>query len=251
MRTHIYLSSISTLIICVALTGCNPEAETVVEGSCATVYGGEICTYGVISGSAVVEFGATVSLSTVENAPLDEIPVFPPINLARVAFPDEVRSASGVDHLGINWEVQGHPPETFQTPHFDFHFYMTDGTTVDGIDCSDTSKPDVVPAGYELHDMPIPGTDMMLVGTCVPQMGMHAVNAEHAARSEKFDATMIVGYYASEPIFVEPMITRDLLLRRENFTLDMPAGVAGINVPAAFEGTYEADTDSYRLQFRM
>lgn len=228
-----------------------PTPDVRVDGACQTIFNGEICTYGLLNGENVVEYGATVSLATVENAPLNEDPVFPPVNLARIPFPDEVRSASGVDHLGINWEVQGHPPQTFQTPHFDFHFYMTDPAAVDGIDCSDTSKPNVIPAGYVLPDFPVPNTDVTMVGMCVPQMGMHAANAEEAAASELFDATMIVGYYSKQPIFVEPMITQDLLLSRADFKLTVPAVDADKPFPVGFEGSYDETLDSYTLKFRM
>ncbi|NNF03728.1 MAG: hypothetical protein HKN17_04605 [Rhodothermales bacterium] len=232
-------------------SGCSEPTETMVDGDCQSVYGGDICTYGVVLGDDVVEFGATVPLASIENAPLDEEPVFPPPFVARIALPDEVRSGIGIDHLALNWEVVGHPPRTFLTPHFDFHFYTTDARTVDGIDCSDTLKPDVIPAGYDLPDFPIPDTDITLVGLCVPGMGMHAANAEEAAATDPFEATMVVGYYSGEPIFVEPMITRDLMMTRQDFSLAVPSVDSAPNFPASFDAVYDEASDSYRLKFRM
>lgn len=63
---------------------------------------------------------------------------------------------------------------------------------------------------------------------------------------------MMLGYYGGEPIFFEPMISRDLLLRRSNFSLPVPAieGLrAGVRYPSEFRAEYDAAEEQYRMVF--
>jgi len=230
-----------------------PAAPQIISGECETVYGGEICTYGKIVNGQVVEFGATIPMATVENAPLDEEMVFPPLTLARIEMPAEIKSKTGIDHLGINWEVQGHPPATFLTPHFDFHFYTKSGAEIDAIDCSNTDKPETLPTGYVMPDDEVPGYGT-LIGLCVPAMGMHALNGVDAGATEIFESTMIVGFYEQEVIFVEPMISRAKLLAGHSFATTVPevedAG-EGVMWPNSFEAIYDEATNSYRFVYTM
>jgi hypothetical protein len=204
-------------------------------------------------GDEVTEFGATIPLSTVENAPLEGEMEFPPVSLARIPVPSDVARATGINHLGVNWETHGHPPGPFLTPHFDFHFYTVSGEEVEAMDCADLSKPEAVPAAYVLPDLEIHGMGT-LVGLCVPQMGMHAVPAADMEAEGLFSATMIVGYYGGDVIFVEPMVARDLLLSRENFDLEVPVVAdAGPSVtwPAAFSAVYDEAAQAYQFTFSL
>ncbi|GMQ82536.1 MAG: DUF5602 domain-containing protein [Rhodothermia bacterium] len=241
------------------MSGCenNPppaeEEPVLVEGECLSVYGGELCTWGVTVGENVVEFGANIPLSAIQNAPLDDEMVFPPVTLARIPLPSKVSTGTGIDHLGINWEAHGHPPGPYLTPHFDFHFNTVSIEAIEAIDCADVSKPDVLPAGYVLPDIEAPGLGN-LVGLCVPDMGMHAMSEVEMSAEDLFGASMIVGYYAQDVIFVEPMIARDKLLEEESFELDVPAVEnPGENVvwPSSFEAVYDNESQSYRFTFSM
>ena len=119
------------------------------------------------------------------------------------------------------------------------------------ITCSDTTKPHRLPAGYELADVWVPGMGAM-VGLCVPQMGMHAVDSTQLESSELFEKTMVVGYYQRRPIFLEPMITKKVLLRERSFTLEIPAVPdvpAGVRFPGAFTAVYDSSARAYKLTF--
>lgn len=241
------------------LFGCennpNPTEEIpeFVEGECATVFGGDICTWGVTLAGNVVEFGATVPMTTIQDADMEAEMTWPPYTNARVPVPSVVAEATGVDHLGINWEAHGHPPGPYLTPHFDFHFNTVSGESIEAIDCSNLDKPEVVPTGYVLPDIEIEGLGM-LEGLCVPEMGMHALSEVELNAEGLFGATMIVGYYEQDVIFHEPMIARELLLTKENFTLDMPAvdnPGEGVVWPSSFEATYDDESESYRLTYSM
>ncbi len=248
--------STSLFLLCLA-AACAPEAPQqarTIEGECGEVYGGQVCTWATLdSTDQVTEFGATVPLATIEGAPADMEMAWPPAAQASLALPEAARAATGVQHLAINWEAHGHPPGPYLTPHFDFHFYSIPVADRIAIDCTDVTKPTMIPAGYALEDMDIPGLGL-LVGTCVPEMGMHSLPASELSSTEIFNGTMVVGYYRGEPIFVEPMVSRAKLLERASFELAVPAveGLpAGVRYPGSFAATYDAESDAYRFTFSV
>lgn len=92
----------------------------------------------------------------------------------------------------------------------------------------------------------------VLVGLCVPNMGMHAMPEPDVAATDAFDASMMLGYYEGLPVFFEPMVSRDVLLRRTDFDLPMPsvAGLpSGVRYPNRFSAEFDAASDAYRLVF--
>jgi hypothetical protein len=215
------------------------------------VLGSELCTWAIAEGGIVTELGATIPMKLVEVAPTDAEMVWPPQEMATIQMPAVVRETLGIDHFGLNWEAHGHPPATFMTEHFDFHFYSLTTDVVNAIDCADQSKPADLPAGYALPDIEVPGMGTF-VGLCVPHMGMHGVIANQLDRTDPFDADMLIGYYGAKPIFFEPMVSRKLLLSRQDFTLPMPqvSGLpAGVRYPGAFRAEYDSNADAYRLVF--
>jgi len=238
-------------MVSLGCSGPAPEPRTV-QGDCAGLYGADICSWATLSGSGeILEFGATVPLAAIEAAPHDMEMAWPPAMGAAVRMPAEVTQAAGVDHLTVYWEAHGHPPGPYLTPHFDFHFYNVSTAVREAIDCADTTKPTSLPAGYALVDVEIPEVGM-LPGLCVPSMGMHALLESELASGEMFSGTMVIGYNRGTPQFFEPMITREMLLKRQSFDLPMPtvAGLPeGVRYPQRFRAEYEAGTDSYRFTF--
>jgi hypothetical protein len=226
----------------------------VVSGECRQVFGGDVCTWGYTAGGTITEFGATVAMAAIENAPPEGEMVFPPLFEAVVPLPAEVAKATGFDHLGVNWERHGHPPALFLTPHFDFHFYPIAPAEVQAIDCTDTGKPAALPDGYTLPDIDIPGMGV-LTGLCVPTMGMHAMQSAELTETEPFDASMIVGYYRGENIFLEPMISRAALARAQSFEMPVPSAPPGlkdaVRWPSAFRAVYDETQRTYRFVFSL
>jgi hypothetical protein len=219
--------------------------------SCALVLGSEVCTWVVSDGGRVTELGATIPLKLVESVSSDAEMVWPPQELAAIELPAIAREVLGLHHLGINWEAHGHPPATFLTEHFDFHFYNVPAERQGAIDCSDESKSAHLPGGYALPDVEVPGMGTF-IGLCVPGMGMHAMQADEVDATAPFAADMIIGYYGSKPIFFEPMISRALLRGRQDFSLEMPSvhGLAeGVRYPTAFRAEYDESADAYHLIF--
>lgn len=227
--------------------------ERLVQGECKPFNGGDICTWGRMSGTTLVAFGATVPVKSIENSPAEMPMVWPPKSDAVIGMPAEVLAATGFDHMNIFWEPHGHPPGPYLTPHYDFHFNSITREAVAAINCADSLKPAAVPAAYVLPDVLIPqlGT---LIGLCVPGMGMHALPVAEMTGTEPFTRTMVVGYYHQKPIFVEPMIARATLLEKRTFGVDMPevAGQpANVHTPATFEARYDSTAQAYQFTFSM
>jgi hypothetical protein len=224
---------------------------TVVDGPCEDVYGADICTWAMLEGERVVEVGARIPLASVENAPAEQEMVWPPPDVANIPLPEVAQERLGIHYVKINWEAHGHPPGPYLLPHFDFHFYVIPRVEGDAMDCSDLSKPTELPVGYDLPDVEVPGVGN-LVGLCVEKMGMHALLESELAGEQPFSGTLVVGYYAGKPIFFEPMITRELLLRQEPFSLEFPVipGVdPGVTLPTQFEARYDESMSEYQFAF--
>lgn len=235
--------------LALSLTAC---AKTqVVQGECRAVHDADICTWGEVSGSAVVAFGATVPIGAIENAPDDAEMKWPPVADAVIRLPDLVSSATGFDNLTVFWEPHGHPPGPYLTPHFDFHFYHVPVADVMAIDCADSTKPARLAAGYELPDETIPPIGR-LVGLCVPTMGMHSLLGTELQATTLFEKTIVLGYYHARPIFVEPMLTRATLLARRSFAMDLPdvpGRAATGRYPTKFRAEYDSTAQAYRFVF--
>ncbi len=240
------------------LAACAKEVPIVeVAGSCADVFGAQVCTWSHMKGDSVIDVGATVPLASITGAPMGEGPMtWPPKPLAALAIPEGAVAASGLREFTMLWEPTGHPPAPFMTPHFDFHFYVVPNDARMAISCADTTKPSTLADGYVLPDMDLPpdmaaalGTPK-LVGVCIPEMGMHSLRASELADSMPFRGSMVLGYYAGKPIFVEPMISRAMLEEKQSFAQTVPAvpGMAG-NYPAAMQATWDSTTQAYRFTF--
>jgi hypothetical protein len=263
MKLQSFPRSVLSAAIVTLVAGCaggeseaEPEpqaiAMTVVEGECGDVYGAEACTWAELEGDHIVRIGATIPMASIENAPAETEMTWPPTVAALVPLPGVVQTQLGVQSLKVYWEAHGHPPGPYLVPHFDFHFYTITPEETDAIDCSDSTKPEELPSGYALPDAEIPDIGM-LVGLCVPEMGMHALLQSEMESEESFTGTMVIGYYEQESIFFEPMITKDLLMARQAFSLDFPSipgeGGAGVSLPTRFEAEYDEMASAYRFVF--
>ena len=88
-----------------------------------------------------------------------------------------------------------------------------------------------------------------LIGLCVPQMGMHSMLGTELASKGTFMGDMVIGFYKGKPIFVEPMISKGMLMQKKSFDLPMPT-VPGIGAhPTKFHAEWNAAAQSYRFAF--
>jgi hypothetical protein len=252
--------TVSTMVLALAAgsSGCTKKGDAVVEvkGACAAAFQGQVCTWAKMSGNTLLEAGAMVPLASIESAPAEMPMDWPPAALVSIDTPDAVRQQGGLTHLTMFWEAGGHPPGAFMTPHFDFHFYTIPPSERTAIDCKDLSKPAALPAAFALPDIPLPpemahmtGVST-LVGLCVPQMGMHGILTTEIERKDAFEGTMVIGYYKGKPIFIEPMVSKAMLMKRASFDLPIPA-IPGLPAPypTRFHAEYDAAQQAYRFTF--
>ena len=242
--------ALAAVAMLVGLAACGNKQQ-VVQGECRPVHGADVCVWGETSGNVLVAFGATIPVGSVENAPADAPMVWPPVTAAVIPLPEAVSSATGFKVLTLYWEAHGHPPGPYLVPHFDFHFNTISADELSAIDCADSTRPGRLPAAYELPDVDIPGIGMLL-GLCVPQMGMHALLGAELHAATTFQKAMLVGYYRGQPIFVEPMITRATLLERRSFSLDIPEvpdRPTSVRYPTTFRADYDSTAQTYKFVF--
>jgi hypothetical protein len=250
MRTH-------RLAVLAALCACRSEVAVVeVQGECAAAYQAQLCTWARMQGTKAVAVGLTVPTASITNAPDDQPMVWPPVITTTLRMPEVAHQPAGLTELTVFWEAHGHPPGPYLTPHFDFHFYTIPRAERDSIDCTDESKPSAMPAGYSLPDVTLPpplaemARDTILTGLCVRQMGMHSLLTAELESTKPFRGTMVIGYYRGKPIFIEPMLTRSLLLEKRSFDLPIPSipGMTGA-YPRAFRAEYDARRQLYQFVF--
>lgn len=204
-----------------------------------------------MKGATAVSFGATVPLKSIESAPADAPMVWPPVAAATIPVPVALTAATAIETVTVYWEPHGHPPGPYLTPHFDFHFNLLSQAALDAIDCSDVSKPSMLPGSYAMADVDA-GPIGKLVGLCVPKMGMHSMPEAELKSDKPFEKTMIVGYYKGQTIFIEPMITRATLLEKRSFTIAVPEVLdrpAKARFPTEFRADYQSGAETYRLVF--
>ena len=246
------------LLTLFALAACAEREVPIVEtqGECGDMYSARICTWARMQGDSVIDNGAMVPVASIESAPKDAAMAWPPAPEIALALPAAAQSATGLTHLTVFWESMGHPPGPYLTPHFDFHFYTVPQEQRLAMDCADLSKPAELAAGYSLPDvtLPPPMADMIglktLTGLCVPGMGMHSLLTSELESTNIFRGTMVIGYYQGKPIFIEPMISKEMLLERRAFDLPIPAipGLSG-NRPRSFRAEFDTAQKAYRFVF--
>ncbi|MDQ6612933.1 MAG: hypothetical protein M3Y64_10900 [Gemmatimonadota bacterium] len=256
--------SIVFALCIVAVGGCTkdvakaPAADTTVaeiKGSCANVYNSQVCTRAKTQGGQLMEVGIIVPIAAIENAPAKEAMVWPPVAVATLEIPGTANQ-SAIRNFSMYWEAGGHPPGPYLTPHFDFHFNTAAAADIAAIDCTDVNKPATLPAGYALPDIPLPPpmAKMMgvksLIGSCVPKMGMHSLPASELESKATFRGSMVVGYYKGKPIFIEPMLTKAMLMEKKSFDLAMPdvPGLVGAH-PTKFHAEFDQAKQEYQMTF--
>jgi len=146
-----------------------------------------------------------------------------------------------VDHVVVNWEPQGHPPQkVYDVPHFDFHFYLRSAayqkkvhfkSDAESGDPGQQPAAEMLAAGYVIPP-----------GTAVPKMGVHAINpASPEFKGQPFTSTFIYGYHHKQLTFLEPMASLEFLKSK-------PALSAPVSRPAKYlkAGVYPS---SYSIKY--
>ena len=231
----------------------------VMHGSEAAFGAGTVSTWALLDDDGtVLEVGVSLSASALDEAVESEH--------VHVPFPEEVVEQTFFDHFVIDFESGGHPPGPYLVPHFDFHFYgITDETQL-AIDCLAEPLPEGVVAGEPamgndyLPDMyMIPGTGLETddpSGTCVPEMGVHAIDLTSGELDPEnpadFTISYILGYHMGSLAFIEPMMSQDYVATRPEISTAVkgPAKLGwSTQWPTQFDTSYDEETGMYHLVY--
>jgi hypothetical protein len=165
----------------------------------------------------------------------------------------EVREQTLFDHIEIDFMKDGHVPGPFMVPHFDFHFYTTSNSELSAVDCVDEPLPEAsrIPEPYI-----IPSTAIDPTGTCVPAMGVHAIDPTSPELAPDvataFADHFIFGYHNGEMVFIEPMIAQSVLLAGTEISGNVPRPeVFGRTTlyPATWSLTLSEDGTEYEVTY--
>lgn len=157
--------------------------------------------------------------------------------------------ATVYNHIGINWQPNGHPPPMVYTvPHFDVHYYVVSMSARDAMTPADPSfaaKAVKAPAADEAPPSYVSDPQ------AIPRMGTHWSDpTSHEFHGSPFTNTMIYGFYDGRMTFLEPMMTKAFLETKPNETkaLKVPAKYpAPGRYPTSYRVVYDATSKEYRV----
>jgi hypothetical protein len=227
------------------------QGVRVIYGESAIVDGARIVTWALISprDNTILAVGATFSIKIAEEMP--EAGSGPAGAFASLEFPAVVQNTTFFNHLEIQPEPHGHVtppgsinPDRNSVPHFDFHFYGIPEEEVWDIPALTPPLPAVpaarLPAGYTQ-----PGPSIL-------QMGRHAAPMWSLSDPNPLSTIMIAGYLpdGSQMHFIEPMISQETLLARQDFSLPVPmplelGRVSSTLYPTKFDALYQGNSYSF------
>ena len=237
----------------------NSSATRFVMGETGKIFGAPARSWAKLAGDgSVLEAGFTLSYDSVAratfpkadpNMKMDSPAAMPP-PLVELNFPKEVQDTTFFDHLDVYWNPVGHPP-VYGVPHFDMHFFTINKAAVASIDCKDLSQadPSLLAKGYVPTVPPNATPDKV----CIPRMGFHSLPAgDLGLKPGEFSKTMMAVYYGGKLNAIEPMISRDALLEKKSFSLNVPQLASlgrATRYPGKFEARFDAKASTYNLIF--
>lgn len=137
-------------------------------------------------------------------------------------FPPEA-DRTAFSHMGFNWNPEGHGPlpGVFFRPHFDVHFYMATPAYRHSI--TNENLTDLHIQNIEPPRDFLPATYERAPNTSEPRMGTHYADmTSEQLKPGKFDNIFLFGAHNGNILFWEPMLTRDYLLSKPDFSARIP-----------------------------
>jgi len=213
------------------------------QGESGTLAGVQIKTWATLGpGGRVDRVGFTVPSGAVEAATEAQELV--------LALPDEVKRATFLDHLQIDYQLSEHAQVgVYKGGQFEFRFFGIDAIERAQINCVNEPMPTAttLPEPYL-----VPGTGLAPEGSCVPGVGVHAYDPTAPGvdpdSTEPFTSTLGLGYHKGALAFVEGVAADSLLDNQKDFALAIPAvELLGRSTlfPGAIIGQYSAEEDAY------
>jgi hypothetical protein len=245
-------ATLAALLCCGA--GSARGSDKIVKGDSTIVAGGEVSTWARVNGNGeVIWVGTTMPMEMIEDMP--PAPGDGPRGAELVLdYPQVAQATTYFNHLEIHSNPNGHetPPgyldaRRYGKAHFDLHFYSVPVDEVWGV-------PDLP---LPLPDVP---ADLLPAGWAQPrasrgQMGRHAFLLSEYTAPAPWLLTMVAGFMpdGSYMHFLEPMITREFLLQRQNFTMPVPRPQRlgrPTRYPTELVGYWDKDANAYQIVFK-
>ena len=220
--------------------GGTERPTTRVEGKSSDLFGSKAASYAFVDDETgvAVKVGFTVPVKAFSDAPVGA----PFQDDLVLEMPQVARDQTMLNHVRVNWLTAGHSPDPYGEPHFDMHFQRGTLTEVDAIDCrADMRLPpaSALPDGYGAPEL------------CVNAMGMHSW--PKADTGTDWTGSIIMGYWATQVSFIEPMISKAKLLAKKTFELPIgkPTSTGGAHTlyPRRMTAKYDAAADAYAFEF--
>jgi uncharacterized protein len=233
-------------IVALALA-CNdstsPSTQTF-RGADVVVGGGTAHTEAVFAGDTITSVSVVFTDAALTNLPTA-------LPGSEFILPMPIGTPSSVfNHMGLNWNPQGHPPPMVYTvPHFDVHYYFisqAQRATMTPADPAFVTKAAMAPAAGLVPP------NYVADPQAVPMMGTHYTDVTSAEyHGQTFTNTLVYGYYEGKMIFIEPMMTAAFLATQANQTKAIPVPAtypsAG-RYPTSYTVSHDATAKEYRIR---
>jgi hypothetical protein len=224
-------------------------------GDATMVNGNLIVTWArVRKNGEIKKVGVTIPVALFDNQPTE--PGSGPAGaIASLIFPEAVRDTTYFNHFELQSNPHGHVappgsvnPDRNRVPHFDFHFYAIDEELVRLIPAT-TAPPRPIPVPAAL--LPL---GYIQPGTSIAEMGRHSSPLSAFLDPNPLSTVMIAGFTVpgDQMHFLEPMLSREFLLERDDFELLVPTPARfgrSMLYPTKFEAEYDSDLDAYHFVF--
>lgn len=176
-----------------------------------------------------------------------------PATMTEVIVPMPATGAAPFDHIGLDWNPQGHPPPgIYDVPHLDLHFYMMSQAERQMITNTgaNVALVNAQPAAAE-----IPTGYVATPNGGVPTMGMHWYDpASPEYHGQPFKTTLIYGFYNGHINFIEPMVAKSFLDSKLSYTGDFarPAQyVLDGYYPSRYSVSYDSAKNEYEFSLSL
>ncbi len=216
------------------------DGTTRVEGTSGKLFGAKATSFAKTNAEGkVVSVGVVFPIAAFDSAPSshafqDDLVL---------EMPDVAKEQTMLHHLRANWLPLGHGPDPYGEAHWDFHFLRGSVDEIDAIDCrADKTMPtaDKIPAGYGTPEL------------CVTAMGYHSWPKADTGGGA-FGASLIMGYWKGNIVFLEPMIAKAKLDKHETFEVPIAkpqsAGGATTSYPTRMRATWDEEAATYTFEF--
>ena len=245
------LMALGLTVVLASLHGCAAPATkqavgATFDGPPTAIGDGQAKAFVTLDGKGMpMAIGIRLTSAALNNLPKEHPHDVPGVEYP-LALPKQV-AMTGFNDFTVGWNPQGHiPPGVYDTPHFDFNFYLIRPAerykiTLQGDDLTRAQKqpaPEFMPDGYMLPE-----------GTAEPRMGAHAVDLSAPEFNRQgFTKTFIYGFYDGRMIFLEPMVTKAFFETKSNVTemLKLPRSYPAHGYyPTKYHVGYDPETKEY------